>query len=221
MKTVVLLSGGLDSTVLLAHRLALGDSVHALCVGYGQRHRREVWAATAVAGHYGVGFEVVELPPTLMKGSVLTGGGPVPHGHYEDASMRSTVVPARNLVLLSLAAAVAFREGVDAVAYAAHAGDHAVYPDCRPAFVEAVRLTLARCDYRPVTLLTPFVGRTKADVVAEGRRLGVPFELTWSCYEGGCLHCGLCGTCVERREAFRVAGVFDPTVYTICGERTV
>ena len=213
MKTVVLLSGGLDSAVLLARVLDAGVAAVAVSVDYGQRHARELRAAAAVAAHYGVPRDVVALPPALMSGSALTGSGPVPHGHYADESMRSTVVPARNLVLLSLAAAVAVREGAAAVAYAAHAGDHAVSPDCRPGFVEAARQVLARCDYRPVSLLTPFVGWAKADVVAEGHRLGVPFAETWSCYEGGKWHCGACGTCVERAEAFATARVPDPTRY--------
>lgn len=217
MKTVVLLSGGLDSAVLLAQRLDCGDSVRAVSVNYGQRHGKELWAATGVAGHYGVHLEIVELPPSLLAGSSLTGGSSVPHGHYADPTMRSTVVPARNTVLLSLAAAVTVRVGADAVAYAAHAGDHAVYPDCRPEFVAAARQLLAVCDYEPLTLLTPFVGWAKFQIVAEGRRLGVPFEKTWSCYEGGERHCGCCGTCYERQEAFAVAGVVDPTEYNFSG----
>jgi 7-cyano-7-deazaguanine synthase len=210
MKTVVLLSGGLDSSALLA--TCTPDAV-ALSVDYGQRHRRELDAAAAVAGHFGVPHEVVALPPGLMAGSALTGGGAVPHGHYADPSMRATVVPARNTVLLALAAAVAVRERCGAVAYAAHAGDHPVYPDCRPEFAEAYRRVLALCDYEPVELLTPFVRLTKAEVVRVGADRGVPFGLTWSCYEGAEWHCGVCGTCVERREAFALSGVPDPTQY--------
>lgn len=214
MKAVVLLSGGLDSATLLAHLLAAGHDCRALSVDYGQRHRRELDAAASVARHFGAPHEVVALPASLLAGSALTtGGGPVPHGHYADPTMRATVVPARNTVLLALAAAVAVREGCGAVALANHAGDHPVYPDCRPEFVAAFAGVLALCDYEPVGLLAPFAARSKADVVRRGAELAVPFGLTWSCYEGAALHCGKCGTCVERLEAFRVASVDDPTEY--------
>jgi 7-cyano-7-deazaguanine synthase len=213
MKTVVLLSGGLDSTVLLAHLIADGHKCRALSVLYGQRHQREVQAAAAVADHYSVPHEVVELPSSLMAGTTLTGGGAVPHGHYAHESMKATVVPNRNMVLLALAGAVAVRERCNAVGYAAHAGDHFIYPDCRPEFANAVSDALALCDERPISLFRPFVRWSKADIVAEGAKLGVPIGLTWSCYEGGEKHCGRCGTCVERREASEVAGVTDPTEY--------
>jgi 7-cyano-7-deazaguanine synthase len=128
--------------------------------------------------------------------------------------MRVTVVPNRNMILLAVAIGHAIASGADAVAYGAHAGDHAVYPDCRPAFAEAMAEAAGLCHYDPgVTLLRPFIDRTKADIVRLGAALGVPFALTWSCYEGGVRHCGRCGTCVERREAFTLAGVPDPTEY--------
>jgi 7-cyano-7-deazaguanine synthase len=126
-----------------------------------------------------------------------------------------SVVPNRNMVLLSLATAWAITRGAGAVAYAAHASDHHVYPDCRPAFVEAMREALNRSHYTPVRLLTPFLGLMKSDVVRVGNRLGVPFGATWSCYTGGAKHCGSCGACKERRAAFRLAGVADPTVYEV------
>lgn len=213
MNTVVLLSGGLDSAVLLAHLLDAGHACRAVSVAYGQRHAREVDAAAAVAVRYGVPHEVTALPPSLMAGSALTGGEPVPRGHYADPVMRATVVPNRNMLLLAVAGAVAVREGCGAVAYAAHAGDHPVYPDCRPEFTEAARELLGLCDYRPLDLLTPFVLWDKAGVVRRGAELGVPFGLTWSCYEGAEWHCGRCGACVERREAFSLTGVPDPTRY--------
>lgn len=213
MKTVVLLSGGLDSTALVGLLLSQGRPVHALSIDYGQRHRRELEAAAAVAAHYGVRHEVVALPPALLAGSALTGGGDVPHGHYAAESMRATVVPNRNMLFLALAGAVAVREVAGAAAYAAHAGDHAVYPDCRPEFADAMAAALALCDYAPVRLDRPFVRMTKADIVRRGASIGVPFGLTWSCYEGAEWHCRKCGTCVERAEAFALAGVPDPTAY--------
>lgn len=213
MKTVALLSGGLDSTVLVGLLKNYGHAVHTLSVDYGQRHGRELQAAAAVARHYGVAHEVVALPGSLMAGSALTGGADVPDGHYTDPSMKVTVVPARNTLLLAVAAAVAVRTESNAVAYAAHAGDHTVYPDCRPEFTRAFAGVLSLCDYRPIQLVTPFVKWTKGFIVRRGAELGVPFGLTWSCYRGGDVHCGRCATCVERREAFVVTGTQDPTEY--------
>jgi len=216
MRAVVLLSGGLDSSVLLYETRDSWREAIALSVFYGQRHYREVNAAEKIAGALRVPFRRVNLDDLrpLLHGSALTDSSvPVPDGHYQEESMRATVVPARNLLLLSVAAAVAVAEGAEEVAYAAHAGDHAVYPDCRPSFIEAVGLVLRLCDYRPVLLRTPFRDWRKQDIVRRGADLGVPFDLTWSCYRGGELHCGTCGTCVERREAFELAGVPDPTRY--------
>jgi len=137
----------------------------------------------------------------------------VPAGHYTNETMKLTVVPNRNMIMLSVAIGWAVSGKADAVAYAAHAGDHTIYPDCRPAFIEAIRQAAALCDWHRVELLTPFVGKTKRDIVRLGAELDVPFGQTWSCYVGGEVHCGRCGTCVERREAFKSAGVDDPTVY--------
>lgn len=139
----------------------------------------------------------------------------VPEGHYEDESMKSTVVPNRNMILLSIATAGSIASGLEGVAYAAHAGDHAIYPDCRPAFADAMNEAIKLCDYTSQRLVRPFVSLTKADIVKAGAALGVPFERTWSCYNGGATHCGKCGTCVERIEAFKLAGVSDPTDYQI------
>jgi 7-cyano-7-deazaguanine synthase len=141
---------------------------------------------------------------------------PVPEGHYEEESMKQTVVPNRNMILLALAGAWAISTKSDAIAYAAHSGDHAIYPDCRPEFTEAMSDALRLCDWHEVKLMRPFLYPTpmsKADIVKLGTSLGVPFELTWSCYKGGEKHCGKCGTCVERVEAFQLAGVEDPTEY--------
>ncbi|NEQ70210.1 MAG: 7-cyano-7-deazaguanine synthase, partial [Symploca sp. SIO2D2] len=137
----------------------------------------------------------------------------VPEGHYEEEQMKVTVVPNRNMVLISVATAWAISLGAEAVAYAAHSGDHAIYPDCREVFGDAMDAALAVCDWSRIRLYRPFVGLSKADIVREGERCGAPLEMTWSCYKGRELHCGRCGTCVERREAFHLAGVLDPTPY--------
>lgn len=219
MRAVVSLSGGLDSTVLAHHLHARGELIECVAVDYGQRHRVELRYASAIAARLGVPFTVVDLSglaSTVMGDSSQTDPNvPVPHGHYADASMRVTVVPNRNMMLLAVATATAITAGGDAVAYAAHAGDHAIYPDCRPEFADAMAQAMALAHYTPITLARPFIGWSKADIVREGARLGVPFAETWSCYEGGTVHCGQCGTCVERREAFLLAGVPDPTPYAV------
>lgn len=214
-KIVVTLSGGLDSTVLLYNMLAQGATVRALSIHYGQRHARELKAAEAICKDRGVPHELADLRGIghLLAGSSLTSDIPVPDGHYAQDNMKVTVVPNRNMLFLATAAAWAISSKFDAVAYAAHAGDHTIYPDCREEFVQALDKAVQLADWHSVRILRPFVAMTKADVVKKGAELGVPFAETWSCYKGGAVHCGRCGTCVERREAFLLAGVADPTAY--------
>jgi len=218
--TVVLCSGGLDS-VTLAHLVARRDAgpLHLLSIDYGQRHVRELDFARVCAEDLDARWDVVDvrsLQP-LIGGSSLTDASiAVPSGHYTDDSMRITVVPNRNAVFLAIAHAVAVADGAARVAVAVHAGDHPIYPDCRPAFIDAFRAmqNLATEGFAPPDQLeAPFTGMSKADIVRAGTAVGVRFERTWSCYRGGDIHCGVCGTCVERREAFGLAGVLDPTAY--------
>lgn len=216
LRSLVLLSGGMDSTTLLG--MAMNDEQvevdAAVFVDYGQRHLRERESAKAVAEHYGV--ELIELDLTSFGKSVksaLTSGIEVPHGHYAADNMALTVVPNRNATMLSAVAGIAASRDCVRVLTAVHAGDHAVYADCRPEFIEAMSYALElACG---ITVMAPFAYSTKADIAKAGAVLKVPYELTWSCYEGnGDLgHCGRCGTCVERAEAFHVAEVPDPTVY--------
>lgn len=211
--SVVLLSGGMDSAVLLAH---VEDPRLALSVDYGQRHRRELEAAAALAAYYEVEHLTLDLSGwgTLLTGSSLTDSTvPVPLGHYAAPTMAATVVPNRNAVLLMAAAGIAAARNIDVVATAVHAGDHPVYPDCRPEFIDAAASAALAGTGGAVTIIAPFVHMTKTDVAARGATLDVPLELTWSCYQGGTVHCGRCGTCTERREAFRDAGLADPTEY--------
>lgn len=218
--TVASFSGGLDSTVLLYHLRALGHRVLALSVDYGQRHRVELDRARALARELGVEHEVADLRGIthLLAGSSLSSAEiDVPLGHYTDESMKATVVPNRNMILLAVTAAWAIGRKAQHVAYAAHSGDHTIYPDCRPEFAEAMAHAIALADWHRVTLLRPFVEMTKADIVRRGAELGVRFEMTWSCYQGRAKHCGACGTCVERREAFALAGLPDPTEYEEAG----
>ena len=216
MKSLVVHSGGMDSTVLLYQLLQAGDEVKALSINYGQRHSRELEAARALCAELGVEHRVADLSglSDLLAGSALTSSDiEVPEGHYAEDNMKATVVPNRNMILLSVAAGWAISSKYDRIAYAAHSGDHAIYPDCRNEFAEALDGAIRLADWHEVSLYRPFVDMTKADIVSVGAKLGVPFEKTWSCYKGQDLHCGRCGTCVERREAFYLAGVEDPTTY--------
>jgi 7-cyano-7-deazaguanine synthase len=217
---VTTVSGGLDS-VTLAHGLAAeGHDLVCLSFDYGQRHAKEVGYARLCADRLGADHRLVDLRSVgaLLTGSALTDARvAVPEGHYTDASMSATVVPNRNAIMLSVAVGVAVARGASAVATAVHAGDHPVYPDCRPAFIEAAereaRIANEGFIDDAFRVLAPFLELPKDEIVRRGAVLGVPFEQTWSCYVGGETHCGRCGTCVERREAFDLAGVDDPTSY--------
>lgn len=218
-EAVAIVSGGMDS-VTLAYLLASeGFSLHVLSVNYGQRHLKELEYARLCAERLDANFDVADISRVgrLLKGSALTDDVPVPHGHYAAPNMAITVVPNRNAIMLSIAYGVAVAEGAEVVATGVHAGDHFVYPDCRPEFVEAFdgmqKKAVEGFGQESLRLYAPFLEWSKADIVAAGARLGVPYADTWSCYEGGEAHCGQCGTCVERREAFQIAGVQDPTVY--------
>lgn len=215
MKIVVIASGGLDSTVLMHHLSADGHDVIGLGINYGQRHSRELQAGLFVSALLGLPYRIADLSGIreLIANSSQTGDIPVPEGHYAEETMKQTVVPNRNMILLSVAIGHAVSIGADAVAYGAHAGDHAIYPDCRPEFASAMARAALLCDWKRVELLRPFLVMTKADIVRRGAQLNTPMGATWSCYKGGAKHCGKCGTCVERREAFELAGVPDPTEY--------
>lgn len=209
MTVHVVLSGGLDSTAALAwSRAQLPEQPHtAVSFDYGQRHRRELQAASDVAVFYDMPHAVVELRG-LLAGSALLGATDVPEGKYDAPSMSATVVQGRNL--LFAAATIARTQPGDTVVVGVHAGDHPIYADCRPDFWDALRKAAKAYD---VKVCAPWLHVDKADVVLQGARFDAPLALTWSCYKGGELHCGRCGTCVERAEAFALAGVEDPTTY--------
>ena len=213
---VVLLSGGLDSSVLLVDLHQQGRAINALGFNYGSRHnRRELSCARRLCGALEIPFRVIPLAfiGECFSSHLLKGGGAIPRQAYDAATMRQTVVPFRNGIMLAAATGFAESIGAEAVAIAAHDGDHAIYPDCREAFMRSMGAAIARGTEREIALLRPYVNRTKAQIVARGARLGVDFAKTWSCYVGGRKHCGTCGTCRERREAFRDAKVADPTRY--------
>jgi 7-cyano-7-deazaguanine synthase len=198
--SVVLLSGGLDSAVLLAQQLRRIDHVTCVSFDYRQRHRRELASAFRLARHYDARHVVLGIPAGLLSGGCLTDlAVPVPHAHHEDPAQAATVVPHRNATMLLMAAALAARLGETEVLFAAHAGDAAIYEDCRPEFVEAIdRATRMACG---IAVRAPFLRLDKRAIVGLGRTLGVPFEMCWSCYEGGEEPCGFCGACREKAEA--------------------
>lgn len=215
-KVVLCMSGGLDSTVLLYYLRSQGDEVRCLSVDYGQRHKKELLSAVDICRRVDVEHKVIGLQSvkTLLQGSSQTDETvSVPEGHYEAESMRITVIPNRNMLLLALASAWAISTKSDCVAYAAHAGDHAVYADCRQEFVDALGRAILLADYHQVALISPFTKKTKAEIVQLGVCLKAPLELTWSCYCGLDIHDGRCSTCIERQEAFSKASILDPTQY--------
>ena len=215
-RTIVLVSGGLDSTVALHDAAARGPVVLGLSFDYGAKHHvRELPCAAWQCARLGVPHRIVRMDfmDGLFRSDLLLSGGAIPEGHYEAASMRRTVVPFRNGIMLAIAAGVAESLGAQSLVIAAHGGDHAIYPDCREDFMRPMAAAIQAGTYAGIALRRPFIDRTKADLVRRGRELGVDFGRTWSCYQGGEIHCGRCGTCVERREAFLLAGAPDPTIY--------
>lgn len=214
---ILILSGGMDSTVLLYDLLSQGYHVRALGIDYGQRHKKELECAAATCKELGIEFKVADLTslkPLLAGSSQTDDTVAVPHGHYAEETMKLTVVPNRNALMLSCAVAWAISTKSEYVAYAAHAGDHAQYPDCREEFASAFNTVALLADWHKVSLLRPYVALTKADIAHRGDMLGVDFSKTWSCYEGGAVHCGKCGTCVERLEALNKVGATDTTQYS-------
>jgi 7-cyano-7-deazaguanine synthase len=216
MKTILIYSGGLDSTSLLYWLKKRGDEVRCLGFDYGQRHKKELAWATLITAQAQVPFTVVDLQsitPLLVGSSQTDPNVPVPEGRYDEPNMKLTVVPNRNMIMLSIAMAQAISLKFDAVAYAAHAGDHTIYPDCRAGFVNAMRMVAERCDWHTLSIETPFLMYDKGECLQQGHLCGAPLVMTWSCYKGAAKHCGKCGACTERKEAFQKARVTDPTQY--------
>lgn len=217
MKTkdsVIILSGGMDSVTLLHDRkeqIAL-----AVTFDYGSNHnKREAEYAALHCQQLGIEHIVIPLAfiKEYFKSSLLEGADAVPEGHYQDENMKSTVVPFRNGIMLAIACGLAESRGLKAVLIANHAGDHAIYPDCRATFISSMSEAMAYGTYRNVTIEAPYTGISKTDIAKIGKQLGIDYSKTYSCYKGGEKHCGKCGTCVERKEALRDAGIEDPTEY--------
>lgn len=212
--SVIILSGGMDSVTLLydqQERIAL-----AVSFDYGSNHNaREIPFAQLHCKRLKIEHLVIPLRfmAQYFESSLLQGADAIPEGHYATDNMKSTVVPFRNGIMLSVAIGLAESRGLKYVMMANHGGDHTIYPDCRPEFVNAMSEAARNGTFQGITLICPFTNLTKAQIATRGRDLGIDYTETWSCYKGGDRHCGRCGTCVERREAFAEAGITDPTEY--------
>lgn len=214
-KAVVIYSGGMDSFTILNRALSEGHDVYALTFDYGQKHKKEIRYAESVCQELGISHRLIDITAInqLLQSSSLTSDKAIPEGHYEAANMKSTVVPNRNMILLSLAIGYAVDIGSNKVFYGAHSGDHAIYPDCRPDFVHAMNRVAKLANYEPVDIVTPYLNGDKIEILADGLKMGLDYGKTWTCYNGREKACGKCGSCVERLEAFEKNGAVDPLEY--------
>lgn len=214
-KVVVIYSGGMDSYTVLHKAIAQGKDVYPLTFNYGQRHSKEIDVAANVCKELNIQHKVVDISAInqLMTGSSLTSDIEIPEGHYEEDSMKSTVVPNRNMVLLSMAIAYAVSIEASEVYYGAHSGDHAIYPDCRPEFVHKMNDVAQIANYEPVTIVSPYIDSNKIEILADGLAMGLDYGKSWTCYNGREKSCGKCGSCQERLEAFKQNQLTDPLSY--------
>lgn len=215
-KVIVLLSGGMDSVTALYHAAKNYELVGGISFDYGSKHNhKEIPFAKLHCQKLGVPHQVVDARfiGELFTSSLLLGNDEIPEGHYEDEVMKKTVVPFRNGIMLSIACGYAASNEAEGVVIAAHSGDHAIYPDCRTDFMQAMGNAMQLGTYENIELIAPFVNIDKIEIARIGAGLEVDFAQTWSCYKGQDIHCGVCGTCIERKEAFAEAGLNDPTEY--------
>lgn len=212
MKIIHIFSGGLDSTTLLYYLLNEGHKVKTLSFSYGQKHKKELKCVQIISKLLNIENKLIDLESlkTVFGDSSLTSDVDVPEGHYNDSNMRSTVVPNRNMIFLSIAISYAISLSFDAVSIGVHAGDHAIYPDCRPIFINKMNEVAKVSDYKKISILTPLLYLKKHEIVKIGLDLKVPYELTWTCYKGEEKPCLKCGSCSERLEAFKINKVSDP-----------
>ncbi len=214
-KVVVIYSGGMDSFTVLHNAIRAGHEVYALSFNYGQRHVKELVCAQNVCQELGIHHKIVDISAInqLIGGSSLTSDIDVPEGHYAADNMKSTIVPNRNMILLSLAVGYAVSLDAQAVYYGAHSGDHFIYPDCRPEFVQKMHDVCQIANYEPVAIVSPYLQQTKIDILKDGLAMGLDYSKTWTCYNGREKACGKCGSCQERLEAFALNQSTDPLPY--------
>jgi 7-cyano-7-deazaguanine synthase len=215
-KVVIILSGGLDSTTLLYYLHQCNDlDVFALSFDYGQKHAKELKMAKMTCRQLNIRHQLVDLSDigSLFVSSLTDPETQVPEGHYAAENMKSTVVPNRNMIMLSIAMGWAFSIGAKKIYCAVHSGDHAIYPDCRPEFIKAINDIAKVAHYTECTILAPYLFMTKGDIVKEGLKMAVDYSKTWTCYKGHDKACGVCGSCTERLEAFKQNGAVDPLLY--------
>ena len=212
MKSVlVVYSGGLDSYTLLNKAIQDFDRIQAITFNYGQKHKKEIQVASTVCNELKIKHEIVDLDlETIFSGSALVGKEEIPEGNYDKEQMKKTVVPNRNMIMVSVAASLAIKNNLSTLWYGAHAGDHEIYPDCRPEFIERLANVLRICDYREINFEAPFMNYSKTDIVAEGVRMKIDFSKTWTCYVGDEQPCLRCGSCLERKSAFEQNNIQDP-----------
>ena len=215
-KIIVVYSGGLDSFTLLNEAIRSGKDVSALSFNYGQKHNKELHFVEKFCAQESIDSKIVNVSSIkeLFQGSSLTDEIDIPKGHYEDDSMKSTVVPNRNMILISLALGYAVTKEAEEVWFGAHAGDHAIYPDCRPEFVEKMDAVARIANYSPIAVKAPYIAMSKTEILAIGLNMQLDYGLTWTCYEGKELACGSCGACHERLESFAANNVIDPIKYS-------
>ncbi|WP_448246527.1 7-cyano-7-deazaguanine synthase QueC [Thalassotalea agariperforans] len=214
-KVVVIFSGGMDSFTVLNRAIKDGKDVYALSFDYGQRHVKELDCAAQICQELAIKHKVIDISAInqLLAGSSLTDDIDIPEGHYEAENMKSTVVPNRNMILLSLAVGYAVSVGASQVYYGAHSGDHAIYPDCRPEFVMKMNDVCQIANYEPVEIFSPYLNNSKTEILTDGLTMNLDYSKTWTCYNGRELACGKCGACQERLEAFRDNNAVDPIPY--------
>ena len=208
---LVVYSGGLDSYTLLNKALQNFKKVEAITFDYGQKHKKEIDYAKNNCLELGITHKVIKLDiADLLSNSALVGDSKIPEGNYDKEKMKQTIVPNRNMIMISIAASLAIKNKLQYLWYAAHAGDHEIYPDCRPEFIQKLGDVLSICDYHEIKFEAPFMNLSKQQIVAEGVKMNLDYAKAWTCYVGGEKPCMKCSACLERKSAFAANNIKDP-----------